>query len=566
MKWTESYIPTLKETPKEATNISHILLLRGGFIKLLSSGVYVYLPLGWKVLKKIINIIREEMDRIGAQELLLPALTPKELWEKTGRWEEYGDEMFRLKDRKQRDYALAPTHEEIMTELARIDIKSYNDLPQMWYQIQIKYRDELRPRGGVLRARTFIMMDSYSFDINEEGLDKSYKLHYEAYEKIFSRVKLNTIVVSASSGIMGGSQSHEFMVPSKAGEDSIVFCEKCGYSSNIDVAETEPLPVDFGESSSLKLIHTPITGSVKEVSQFLSVPEYMLMKSLLYIDENGNPFFVLIRGDYEVNENKFLQLFKNSRPASDDEIKKFTGATKGYISPVGLNIPSYVDISLRDGRNLVSGANKDDYHLQGIEIGRDFKPLKFVDIRNVKEGDICKKCSSKIILKNTIELGHIFKLGRKYSEAIGANFTDKDGRQKPIVMGSYGIGVERIMATAIEIYNDKDGIIWPVSISPFDAIITLVDIKDNKSLEISENLYKILGEKYEILLDDRDIGPGAKFKDADLIGIPIRITIGPKVMKEGKVEISRRDNREIIKTEPEKVKESVEKIWKELKN
>lgn len=566
MKWTETYIPTLKEIPKDATNISHILLLRGGFIKLLSSGVYAYLPLGWKVLKKIINIVREEMDRIGAQELLLPALTPKEIWEKTGRWKEYGDEMFRLKDRKDREYALAPTHEEIMTELARLDIKSYNELPQMWYQIQIKYRDELRPRGAVLRARTFIMMDSYSFDVDEKGLDKSYELHYEAYERIFKRVKLNTLVVSASSGIMGGSESHEFMVPSLAGEDSIVYCENCGNSSNVDVAETEPSRVEFGESSKLEEIYTPVAGSIKEVSKFLSVPEYMLMKSLLYIDGNGKPFFVLIRGDYDINENKFLKNFKDARQAEDDEIKRLTGASKGYVSPIGLDIPSYADISLKYGKNLISGANKDEYHIKGIEIERDVKPLKYIDVRNVKLGDICNKCSSPVILKNTIELGHIFKLGRKYSESIGANFTDRDGKAKPIVMGSYGIGIERIMATAIEVYNDKDGIIWPISISPFDGIITILDLKDNKSLEISEKIYKILKENYDILFDERDIGPGAKFKDADLIGVPIRITIGPKTLKEGKVEISRRDSKEKIKIEPEKVKECFEKIWKDLKN
>jgi prolyl-tRNA synthetase len=374
-----------------------------------------------------------------------------------------------------------------------------------------------------------------------------------------------TIVVSASSGIMGGSESHEFMVPSESGEDNIVFCEKCGYSSNVDVADTEFLLYPQN-SSKLDIVHTPVSGSVKDVSEFLSIPEYMLMKSLLFIDKNGEPFFVLIRGDYDINENKFIKIFGDARPANDEEIKRYTGAQKGYISPVGLNIKSYADITLKDGKNLVSGANKDDYHYKGIEIGRDFKIADFVDVRNVKEGELCKRCGSPVVMKRTIELGHIFKLGKKYSQAIGANFQDKDGRLKPITMGSYGIGIERIMATAIEVYNDKDGIIWPYSISPFDCILTLLDIRDNKSLEISEKIYNILSRKYDILYDDRDIGPGSKFKDADLIGVPVRITIGPKTMKEGKIEISQRGKDFKEKIEPEKIEENMERIWKNLKS
>ena len=561
MNWSKALIPTLKEVPREAVNKSHILLLRGGFIKALTSGVYSYLPLGWRVLKKIMNIVREEMDRIGAQEVLLPALTPSSIWEETGRWDEFGGEMFRLKDRKGRDYALAPTHEEIMTELARKHIKSYRDLPQIWYQIQIKYRDEIRPRGAVLRARTFIMKDSYSFDIDEKGLEKSYALHYDAYTRIFERAWLKTSVVSASSGLMGGSESHEFMVLSDAGEDVIVKCPKCGYSANLEVANLIPSPVDF-PSGELKKVHTPVGGSVREISEFLSVPEHLLMKSLLYMDENGTPFFVVIRGDYDVNEELLFKKFGNVRQAEPDEIKNLTGASAGYISPIGLEIPVYADRSLEKGKGLVSGANEDFYHYTGIDIERDLKIKEFVDIRTPHEGDLCPECRGKVEIKNAIELGHIFKLGTKYSKAMGATFTDANGRSKPIVMGSYGIGIERIMATAIELYNDENGIIWPDPIAPFDVLVIPLDIRDSKALEISRKMVNILEETHEVLFDDRDVGPGFKFKDADLIGIPVRVVVGPRSLKEGKVEVSRRDGSEKIMIEPDRVQEVVEKLWK----
>ena len=561
MNWSKALIPTLKEVPREAINKSHILLLRGGFIKAITSGIYSYLPLGWRVIKKIVLIVREEMDRIGAQELLLPALTPASIWEETGRWEEFGGEMFRLKDRKGRDYALAPTHEEIMTELARRHIKSYRDMPQIWYQIQMKYRDEIRPRGAVLRARTFIMKDSYSFDVDEEGLNNSYSLHYDAYTRIFERVWLKTTVVSASSGLMGGSQSHEFMVESDAGEDVIVVCPKCGYSANMEVANLLPSHVHF-PSGSLEKVHTPVGGSVKEISEFLSVPPHLLMKSLLYMDENNAPFFVVIRGDYDVNEEMLVKKLGNVRQASPDEIRELTGASAGYISPVGLNIPVYVDRSLLNGRGLVSGANEDFYHYTGIDIERDLKITAYIDVRTPKEGDLCPECRGEVEIKRSIELGHIFKLGTKYSKAMGATFTDANGQSKPIVMGSYGIGIERIMATAIELYSDENGIIWPDPIAPFDVLVIPLDIRDVKALEISRKMVNILEETYEVLFDDRDVGPGFKFKDADLIGIPIRVVVGPRGLKEGKVEVSRRDSGDRLMVEPHRVPEMVRKLWR----
>ncbi len=561
MRWNEAYIPTLKEVPKEAVNVSHILLLRGGFIKLLTSGVYAYLPLGWKVLKKIMRIVREEMDRIGAQELLLPALTPASIWEETGRWESYGSEMFRLKDRKMREYALAPTHEEIVTELARRDLKSYRDLPQIWYQIQIKYRDEIRPRGAVLRARSFIMKDSYSFDIDYKGLDKSYKLHYEAYNRIFDRIGFDTVIVSASSGLMGGSESQEFMVVSPVGEDIIVRCPNCGYAANMEIAELLPSPVEY-KNGKLKKEHTPVGGTVKEISEFFDTKPSMLMKSILFIDNAGKPFFIVLRGDYELDNDRVAKKFPNVRPAEPEEIKKYTGAQPGYVSPVGLNIPVYLDNSLLGAKGMISGANEDFYHYTGIDVERDFEVREVVQLRKIKSGDLCSRCKSEVEVLNAIELGHIFKLGTKYSESMGAFYTDRDGKENPIVMGSYGIGIERIMATAIEIFHDKSGIIWPDGIAPFDVIITNLEVRNPDALEISEKIYKLLNKDFDVLYDDRDLGPGFKLKDADLIGIPIRITIGKKSLAQGKVEVKRRNEERSTLVKPENVMNILSKLWK----
>lgn len=560
MRWSEAFIPTLREAPKDAITISHRLLLRGGFIKQIASGIHTYLPLGWRVIKKIMSIIREEMDRIGGQELHMPALTPAELWEETGRWKEYGDEMFRVKDRKKRDYALAPTHEEIITEIARKEIRSYRDLPQIWYQIQMKFRDEIRPRGGVLRARAFLMKDSYSLDRDWDGLGRSYELHYEAYKRIFERCKLPTVVVEASGGIMGGSESHEFMILSDTGEDSLVICS-CGYSANTEIGEAEPIPVDFKDGE-LKKVHTPVEGTVENITKFLEIPHFYLMKSLMYVHE-GRPIFVVIRGDYDVDERKLENVFPGIRPAHPDEIKEWTGAPPGYISPVGLDIPVYADVSLKGGKGLTSGANEEFYHLTGIDIERDVKVKEWIDVRMVKTGDRCKRCGKEIEVRRAIELGHIFKLGTKYSNAMHATFLDRDGKEKPIVMGSYGIGVERIMASAIEVYHDDNGIIWPITIAPYEVAILSLNPSNPDVKKTAEDVYKELMD-VDVIYDDRDEQPGVKFKDSDLIGTPIRIVVGERGIKRGVVEVKKRKDDEIFDVEPGKVKEVIMKIRKEL--
>jgi len=562
MKWKNAFIPTLREVPKEAIVKSHKLLLRAGYIKSSSSGVYSFLPLGWKVMKKVMKIVREEMDVIGAQEMYLPALTPKELWEETGRWEDYGDDMYRLQDRKRHAFALAPTHEEVMAEIARSRIKSWRDLPQIWYQIQLKYRDEPRPRGGVLRGKTFFMKDSYSFDADFDGLGKSYNKHYDAYTKIFRRCGLNTTVVSASSGIMGGSESNEFMVIADIGEDTVVKCSHCGYASNSEVAESIPVRVKY-KSAELKKVHTPVEGSVEEVAKFFGVEKHFLMKSLLYITDS-KPVFIVVRGDYEIDERRLESVFSDIRPAHSEEIQKYTGAVPGYISPVGLNIETYADMSLRDAEGMISGANQSDYHYTGIDIKRDVNVLKYLDVRRVKDGDICKKCGNPLEVKNAIELGHIFKLGTKYSNAMNALFTDKTGERKPIVMGSYGIGIERIMASVVEVNSDDNGIVWNYTITPYDVLITNLDVKDKETAELSEKVYNEFKNKgIDVLYDDRDETPGVKFKDADLIGISLRITIGKKGLKNGNVEVKLRETGEKFDV---KKAEVVNKTMEILKN
>ena len=562
MRWKNAFIPTLREEPKEAEVKNHKLLLRGGYIKSSSSGVYSFLPLGWKVMKKIMDIVREEMDRIGGQEMHLPALTPKELWEETGRWVDYGDDMYRLQDRKEHEFALAPTHEEVMAEIARSYIKSWRDLPQIWYQIQLKYRDEPRPRGGVLRGKTFFMKDAYSFDKDFDGLSKNYEKHYDAYTRIFERCGLNTTVVSASSGIMGGSESNEFMVIADIGEDTVVKCPNCNYAANSEVAETLPVPVEYSDTK-LEKVHTPVEGNIEEISKFFGVDKHYLMKSLLYIVKD-KPVFILVRGDYDIDERKLEMVFPAIRPAHSEEVQKYTGAMPGYVSPIGLDIPTYADISLKNARGMISGANQDYYHYTGIDIERDINFENFIDVRRVKDGDRCKRCGSPVEVKNAIELGHIFKLGTKYSEAMSVLFTDKDGKQKPIVMGSYGIGIERIMASVIETNSDDNGIVWNPSITPYEVLITNLDAKDKETTKLSESIYKeFKTNNIDALYDDRDETPGVKFKDADLIGIPLRITVGKKGLQNGTVEIKIRKTGE--KTDIKK-DEILDKTLEILKN
>ena len=543
MRWSKLFIPTLREVPAEAEAPSHQLLVRSGFIRQLSAGIYSYLPMARRTLLKIEHIIREEMDRIGAQEFYLPALQPAELWKETGRWTAMGENMFRLKDRTNREMCLGMTHEEVFTAIARHEIRSYRGLPQIWYQIQVKFRDELRPKSGLLRIRQFMMKDSYSFDLNPEGLDISYRLHDQAYRAIFDRCGLRYVVVEAESGAMGGSESQEFMVESEAGEDAVVTCE-CGYAANLQRA-TSPVSEEKdqeGEFSPVE-IHTPGQKTIQEVSDFLKIPKSQQMKSLVYIVES-KPHLVLLRGDHQLNEARLAHALETDifRPATAEEIRQVFGADPGSLGPVGLeSIPILADMALKGRRNMVCGANKDDYHLKNITPEKDFNP-SYHDLRQVEPGDACARCGKPLRVTKALEVGHIFKLGYKYSKSMGATVLTQKGKEVPIIMGSYGIGLERIMVAAAELYHDDDGMVWPRSIAPFQVVITLLRPDHHQQREAAEMYYQELTHQgMDCLLDDRDDRPGVKFKDAELIGIPIRITVGTK-FSHGIVELfSRKD-------------------------
>ena len=550
MRFSKMLIPTLREIPADAEAISHILMLRAGYIRQLASGLYIYLPLSLKVIEKINKILREEMNAIGAQEITLPVLHPAEVWQETARWYEIGDEMFRLKDRSDRDMCLGMTHEEIMTWLAVREVRSYRDLPQVWYQIQTKLRDEARPKSGVLRTREFLMKDSYSFDADEDGLERSYQLHANAYHKIFSRCGLKFYMVESDPGMMGGAIAHEFMAPSPAGEDEVVLCSSCGYAANIELALSIPKKIEIMDWK-FEEVHTPEKRTVEEVSNFLKLrPEYFI-KSILLISDNG-PLLALVRGDQELHEKKLNRIIGNYKPAQRGEVKDILGVEAGFIGPMNHELRIIADICLKEGV-YVSGANKQHYHAKGIRPGKDFI-AEWHDIHIAKEGDLCRKCSAILKIERVIEIGNIFKLGTKYSLPLKAFYLDEKGLEKPIIMGSYGIGPARIAAAAIEQKNDKDGIIWPKSIAPFDVEILPLNMKDVKTLDIAEKLYKDLTEKgIEVLMDDRDERAGVKFKDADLIGIPTQIIIGEKNLKEGLVEIKDRRTKETVKVKVEEV-------------
>lgn len=543
MRASQFFMPTLKEAPSEAEVPSHIYLVRAGFIRQLAAGLYEYLPLGFKVLKKIEGIIRKYMDEAGALEVLLPILTPAELWQETGRWDVYGKELFRVEDRKGRMFALGPTHEETITDLVRKNIRSYKDLPKNFYQIQTKFRDEARPRYGLIRGREFIMKDAYSFDVSEEMAIKSYEIMKETYKKIFDELGLDYLMVEADTGAIGGKFSHEFVVKVPNGEAHIVYCEKCGYAANVEAAkyefELDKLPPE--NEKPLEKVHTPNVSSVEEVAQFLGVSPKKIVKTLVYILDDGSAVAVVIRGDRELNETKLANYFNviDARLATSEELEKL-GIVEGFVGPIGIDIPVYADISVKDLHNFVVGANEKDYHYINVNIPRDFKPVEFVDFSTAREGDPCPVCKAPLKETTGLEVGHIFLLGTKYSEAMKAYFVDKDGREKPIIMGCYGIGVSRLMAAAVEQNHDENGIIWPENIAPFKLQILALNVKDNQIKDIAENIYQKAKEKgIEVLYDDRDMSPGAKFKDADLIGIPYRIVVGKKV-KENKVEIQKR--------------------------
>jgi prolyl-tRNA synthetase len=550
MRFSRMLIPTLREAPADAEAISHILMVRAGYVRQLAAGLYIYLPLGLSVMRKINRILREEMDAIGAQEITLPAMHPAEIWQETGRWSAIGEEMFRLKDRTGRDMCLGMTHEEIMTWLAQKEIRSYRNLPQVWYQIQTKLRDEARPKSGILRTREFIMKDSYSFDADEEGLEKNYQLHADAYHKIFSRCGLKFLMVQSDPGMMGGAVSHEFMAPSKAGEDEIVLCDSCGYAANVELALSNPKKIEEKDWA-FEAVHTPEKRTVGEVSNFLKIkPEYFL-KSLLLISENG-PVLAVVRGDQEMHEKKMNRIIGTHRPAHKQEVKDILGVEAGFIGPMNQSIRIIADSSLQEGI-YVSGANKPHYHAKGIRPGKDFI-AEWHDITLAKEGDLCAMCNAPIRIEKVIEIGNIFKLGTKYSAPLKAFYLDEKGQEIPLVMGSYGIGPARIAAAAIEQNYDKDGIIWPKSIAPFDVEILPLNMNDAKTVETAEKMYEELtGKGVDVLLDDRDERAGVKFKDADLIGIPTHIIIGEKNLKDGLVEIKDRKTKEVQKIKVEEV-------------
>lgn len=543
MRLSKYFVPTLKEVPNDAVVISHILMLRSGMVRMLSAGIYSFLPLGYKVVKKVSEIIREEMDAIGGQEFHLPALNPREIWEETGRVEAFGDTMFHLKNR---EYVLAPTHEEIMTFHARNVVKSYKDMPQIWYQIQTKFRNEPRPRSGVIRGRQFLMKDAYSFDTSWEGLDKSYELHDKAYRKIFDRCGLKYFVVGASSGAMGGTGSEEFMVKSSAGEDTVAYCESCGYAANVEVATSRIDAAEReAESKSIYEISTPNVHSIDELCDFLVIDETQCAKSRIYLN-NDKPVLVLMLGNDEVNETKLEKVLGgNIRPAHPEELKDISGADAGSIGPVGFSGRIIADDRLKNANNMFSGANKNDYHIGGIDFNRDIPNIEYADLRIVQSGEGCPRCEKHLEVFPAIELGHIFKLGTKYSDSMGALFTDEKGDEHPIIMGSYGIGVERVMACYIEQNHDANGIIWNKLLAPFQVHLIGLNLKKQEVSDTCEIIYNELKHNnIEVLFDDRDVTAGFKFNDADLLGMPIQVVIGEKKLKENKCEVKVRKTSE----------------------
>lgn len=564
MLMSQLYAPTLRETPAEAELVSHQLMLRAGLMRRSASGMYSFLPLGLRAIRKVEQIIREEMNAIGGQEVLMPIVQPAEIWEESGRWAEYGDEMFRLQDRNGRQFCLGPTHEELITALVRSEVRSYRQLPLRLYQIQNKYRDEIRPRFGLMRGREFIMKDMYSFDKDEEGLDKSYWAAFHAYERIFQRCGLEAYPVEADSGAIGGDVTHEFMVLAEAGEDFVLYCDKCGYAANVERAEGVDLPYagPAQDLQPLTEVATPQVSTIAQVCAFLHKEPRDCIKTLIYIAD-GQPVAALVRGDHNLNEIK-LRKFLGCQVlelADGETIARITGAPVGFAGPVGLEVPLYADYAVESAVNAVVGANKADAHLLNANLGRDFTVKAFADLREIQPGDPCPRCGGVLEGARGIEVGQVFKLGTKYSQAMGATFLQENGVETPFIMGCYGIGVGRTVAAVIEKNHDEDGIIWPVSIAPYHVIIVPVSMKDPAQAEAAEKLYQeLLALGVEVVLDDRDERPGVKFKDADLIGFPIRVTIGPKSLEKGEMEIRNRRTKEVQSVPVEKVASAIRKI------
>jgi len=564
MRYSQYLLPTLKENPTEAEVPSHQLMLRAGMILKLAAGIYSYLPLGLRAIRKVEAIIREEMNRAGAIEVLLPFVQPAEIWQESQRWDAYGKELGRLKDRHNRDFCLGPTHEEVMADIARKEIRSYRQMPVILYQIQTKFRDEIRPRFGVMRAREFIMKDAYTFDIDEKGLDVGYQKMVDAYIRIFTRCGLKFRAVEAESGLIGGSYSHEFMVLAETGEETIVSCGRCSYAANIEKAEfrrseTKARPQAL---KPLTKVLTPERRTVEEVVQFLKVSSKDLVKTLIFESEKGS-VAALVRGDHEISEKKLKAVLnsENLQLAGEETVESLTHAPKGFAGPVGLSVPLVADLDIQAMANFVTGGNEKDYHLTHVNLDRDFKVDRFADIRRFSPGDRCPLCGQETRLDKGIEVGHTFKLGTKYSKPLGATYLDAQGMEKEIVMGSYGIGVGRTVAAAIEQSFDEHGIIFPMPIAPFQVLILPVNLKLDLLRPAAEELYRELSDAgLEVLYDDREETPGIKFKDADLIGIPLRVTLGEKNLKKGLVEIKRRGTGDTVLVKKDEVMAKVREL------
>lgn len=550
MRVSKMFAPTLREVPAEAEVVSHQLLLRAGFMRKSTGGMYSYLPLAWRVLKKIENIVREEMDAAGAQEIMMPIMQPAEIWQESGRWGAYGAEMIRLKDRHNREYCLGPTHEEMVTTLIKGDVRSYRQLPMNVYQIQDKFRDERRPRFGLMRSRDFIMKDAYSFDRDEAGLDVSYKTMYDAYTNVFNRCGLTFRPVEADSGAIGGSGSHEFMVIADSGEAEIVYCNECDYAANVEKAEMHLIEAADEAALEAAEVETPNCKTIADVCAFLNSPVEKSVKAVAYKSEKGL-ILCFVRGDHEVNEVKVINTCGVLEvEMADESMLVEAGTCGGYMGPVGIDpekVMVVVDHSVMQMHNFCCGANKEGYHLINVNPGRDFTPTYVADIRLIQEGDPCPHCGGKVSKARGIEVGQVFKLFTKYSAAMNCTFLDENGKENPMVMGCYGIGVSRTMAACIEQNNDKDGMIWPVAIAPYEVLVVPVNTKDAASTAKAEEIYEVLKKAgVEAVIDDRNERPGVKFKDADLIGYPLRVVVGPKTLAEGKIEVKARKTGEVV--------------------
>lgn len=563
------YSPTLRELPADAVVVSHQYMLKAGMMRKIGNGIYSFLPLAWRSIQKVEKIIREEINKTGAQEIMMPIVQPAELWQKTGRWDVFGPEMFKLKDRNDREYCLGPTHEELVTSLIQMDTTSYKQLPVSVYQIQNKYRDEKRPRFGLMRSREFIMKDGYTFDADEEGLDKQYKLMYDAYTRIFTRCGLTFRPVIADSGAIGGSGSHEFEVLADSGEADIVYCENCDFAANIEAVDPLTVKCDIHNDKEKELVETPGQHTIEMVCDFLHVPVAQSVKAVVY-NVDGLVVLAMVRGDHEVNETKIQHIYNaiNVDMASDEDLKK-VGLTAGYISPIGLkrtkDFDILVDPTVMEMQDACCGANEKDKHYIHVNPARDFTDVRVETIRQIQEGDVCPHCGGKIVRCRGIEVGQVFKLGTKYSEALHATFLDNQGKSHPFVMGCYGIGVTRTVAASIEQNHDDDGIIWPVAIAPYEAVIIPANNKSEEVMAAARKLYEDMEDsRDEVVLDDRNERAGIKFKDADLIGYPVRVTIGKKWQQSGCVEIKIRRSGEVVEVPLEEAKDKVLEILKTL--